>query len=59
MPPRRLRFRDSREMKLISGPMLLAAHWSKHGVGAVRIRVAIDPKELSARPVFSASKRHL
>ena len=53
-PPETFRSRDTSGAKPISGPMLLAAHWSKQAKQAVRIQITVVNKDLPL-PTFRSS----
>ena len=54
-PPETFRVRETSAAKQISGPMLLAAHWSKQAKESVRIQITVVNKELPLTPFGAAS----
>ena len=57
MPLKTFRFRESSRSKLISGTMLLAAHWSRQANNSVRIQITNVNKELPLRSLLSAAAK--
>ena len=55
MPLKTFQFRQNGRSKLISGTMLLAAHWSRQGTNSVRIQITNVNKELPLRSLLSAA----
>jgi hypothetical protein len=57
VPLKTFKFNESRRSKLISGTMLLAAHWSRQGMNTVRIQITNVNKELPLRSLLSAAEK--
>ena len=56
-PLKTFQFRQNARTRLISGTMLLAAHWSRQGANAVKIQITRVNKELPLRSLLSAANK--
>ena len=57
VPLKTFQFRQNGRTRLISGTMLLAAHWSRQGANAVKIQITQVNKELPLRSLLSAANK--